>query len=418
MKKLVWLLATCFIAATLNAQSLDDVVELINKQKWKESKVAIDKFLSDPKNQDKSDAWYFKGRIYNGLSYDKTIAKSEVSSLRWDAFEAFKKTQQLDTKDIRMKVDGYRPYLDLYYGFYDLGAGLFNDKDYMNSYQSFSRAIDIKDFILVKNYDFTDAKLYKLDTALVLNMGIAASLAKQDSLAMIQYKRLIDASVSEKKYMELYEAAVEYYFKKGDIQNMNAVLAKAKMYFPENDYWANVEMDVVRKTGDKVLLMNKYKEMIEKNPSNFAMSYNYSVELFNSLYGKDAITKDIAITREALTNTLKKTIPNDKGIESTVLLANHFYNTASDISAELTRIKGTSPEAVKKKADLNAQYNKSMDEFILYAEQASKWYDAQPSLKPVQKGIYKGMLSNLSEVYTVKKDAKKASATDAKKNAL
>ncbi|MEO6403872.1 MAG: hypothetical protein ABIY51_03230 [Ferruginibacter sp.] len=418
MNKFLMICVACLFAVNVSAQSLQDVIELINKQKWKDGKTAVDKFLADSKNVGNSDAWYFKGRIYNALSYDKTITPVEGYDLRLKAFDAFKKTQELDTKDVRLKVESYRPYLDLYYGLFDLGAAQFNDKQYMDAYNSFQRAQEVKDFILQRKYEYKDVHLYALDTALVLNSGIAASLAKNDELAIPQYRKLVDANVTGTTYKEIYEALVEYYYKKEDLQNLNPLLVKSKSIYPEDNYWTDIEMDMVRKTGDKTALMNKYKEMIEKNPTNYGVAYNYSVELFNSLYGKDAITKDVDATKELLTTTLKNTIPNDKGIDATVLLANHFYNMASDISADITRLKGTSPEAIKKKSDLNKLYNKKMDEFIEYGEKASVWYDAQPSLKPVQKGTYKGLLNNLSEVYTVKKDVKKASATAAKKNAL
>ncbi len=418
MKKFILMIFVSLFAIAASAQSLDDIRDLINKQKWLESKTAIDKFLADTKNQDKSDAWYYKGKIYHAYSYEKSLPNAEIYDLRLKAFEAFKKTQQLDTKDIWMKLESYRSYLDLYYGYFDLGAAQFNDKQYMDAYNSFQRAQDVKDFILSKKYEYDSVKLHVLDTALVLNSAISAGLAKNESLAIPQYRRLVDANVSGPTYQDVYEALVEHYYKTNDDANLNPLLEKARRLYPDDPYWNDLEVEKVRKTGDKLALMNKYKELLVSNPNSFSLNYNYSVELFNSIYGKDATTKNANESKEILTNTLKVAVANDKGIDATVLLANHLYNMASDISAEISTLKGTSPEAIKKKAELNKRYQQTMDEFIVYGEKASAWYDAQPTLKASQKGNYKGLLSNLSEVYTVKKDLKKASAADAKKNAL
>ncbi|MEO7444428.1 MAG: hypothetical protein ABIT96_03025 [Ferruginibacter sp.] len=418
MKKFLMLLAICSFSFMLRAQTLEIIPNYINNQKWQEGKVAIDKILEDPKNQDKADAWYFKGRIYNAMSYDKALPLLDAYNYRAQAFEAFKKTQQLDTKDLRLKVEFYRPYLDLYFGYFDLGAAQFNNKDYMDAYNSFQRAQEVKDYILAKKYEYSDATLYPLDTSLVLNSAIAAGLAKDKDLSMKSYRVLADANVSGKNYMDVYEALSEYYYKKEDNTNLDLILTKARGFYPENDYWTDIELDRIRKSGDKQMLLKKYKELLATSPDNFLLNYNYSVELFNNLYGKDAQTTNLVETKQELTNLLKKAIAVDKGIDATVLMANHQYNMASDISGDVSRLKGTSPEAVKKKADLNTQYMVKMNDFITYAELASKYYDAKTDMTPIQKGVYKSLLINLEEVYNVKKDSKKAAEVRDKKNKL
>lgn len=418
MKKFLMLVALCSFSLAIYAQTLEQIPGFINGQKWQEGKAAVDKLLADPKYQSNADAWYFKGRIYNALSYDKTVSLADAYSYRAQAFEAFKKTQELDPKDLRLKVEFYRPYLDLYFGYFDMGAAQFNNKEYMDAYNSFQKAQEVKDFILAKKYEFNDAKLYPLDTPLVLNSAIAAGLAKNQELAMAQYKVLADANVSGPTYMDVYEALAEYYYRKADKANLDALLMKATKMYPDNNYWGDIEIDVIRKTGDKQALIAKYKEMLQANPNNFMVNYNYGVELFNSLYGRDAITTNVDATKDQLTGILKTAIANDKGIDATVLMANHKYNMASDISAEISRLKGTSPEAVKKKAELNKMYQVEMDNFIQYAELASAFYDAKTDMSPIEKGVYKSLLINLEEVYNVKKNTKKATVTKEKKSKL
>ena len=104
------------------AQDIDDIKDMMAKSQFKESKVAIDKYMSTPKNAENSDAWYLKGRIYNSLSYDNTTPESDVYNLRNEAFAAFQKYQQLDPKDLWMKLENFESYLNLYGGLYDLGA--------------------------------------------------------------------------------------------------------------------------------------------------------------------------------------------------------------------------------------------------------------------------------------------------------
>jgi hypothetical protein len=400
------------------SQSLDDINKLMGDKKFSQAKVAIDKHMADPKNAAKSDAWYFKGRIYNSLSYDTTIPPIDAYNYKLEAFNAFKKTQELDKNDIRLKVEAYRSYLDLYLGLYDLGAKFYNNKDFKNAFNSFKNALEVKDFIMGKNYVFTEVKMNALDTSLVLNTGIAASQDKNDDMAVLYYRQLADANVSEKNFQEVYEYLADYYSKKGDAANLQAILDKGRKLYPQNEYWTDLEMETVRKTGDKDALFAKYEKMIAANPSSFVLPYNYSIDLFNSLYAKDAKPTDIVAAREKLTSVLKSAIANDKGIDATVLMTKHLYNVSSDLSIAANLIKGKTPEDVKKKAAMVAETIKKMDEFLAYGQQVSAYFDAQPSLKPVQKATYQELLSNMSEVYNYKKDPKKAAEADKKRSSL
>lgn len=414
--KRISLIIVLFSAAIFSkAQSLDDISKMMTANDLKGAKNAIDIYLSDPKNAAKPDGWYFKGRIYNSLSYDSAVTPEGKAAYKNTSYDAFKKTQQLDPQDVRLKLEYYKSYLDLYFGFYDLGANLFNAKKYDDAFNAFTKALEIKDYILSKNYIYTEAKIYPLDTALVLNAAIAATQAKKEDVAITYYKKLVDANVAGKGYEEVYEYLVSYYYTKDDQASLQPILAKAKMYYPNNDYWADLEIRAVGKTGDQAALFAKYEEMIAKNPNNFTLAYNYSIELYNSIYGRDAKPGNQEAAKAKLTEILKTAIALDKGNDANMLMANHLFNAASDLSIASSMVKGTKPEDVKKKKDFTAASNKLMDDFIPYGEAAIKYFEAQPTLKPVQKANYRIVLGNMSDVYNAKKDAKKAAEYDKKK---
>ncbi|MBC7867795.1 MAG: hypothetical protein H7X88_09710 [Gloeobacteraceae cyanobacterium ES-bin-316] len=418
MKKISIACLLFFYSISSMGQSLDDINTMMGKQQFKEAQVAIDKFLADPKNVAKADGWYYKGRIYNSLSYDKATPREEAYDLKMKAFEAFQKNQQLDAKDLRLKVEGYKSYLDIYYGLFDLGANFYNEKVFDKAYSSFTNALQVKDFILEKKYDFPDSKLYPLDTALVLNAAISAMQSKNDSGAVMYYKKLTDANVSGESYQDVYEYLADYYSKKGDAANFQAIVQKGKTYYPASEFWVSLEMENIGKNVDPSQLFAKYDEMMVQNPTNFVIPYNYSIELFNSIYGRDAKPADADAAKAKLTNTLKAAIANDKGKDATVLMTKHLYNLSSDLSIAASLVKGTKPEDVKKKADLVAQTKTQMDQFIDYAKIAVTYYESLPTLKPVQKATYQELLTNMSEIYNYKKDAKSAAEIDKKKAAL
>ena len=418
MKKVYFLILLLVTGLIMHAQDLDKIKNMLDKSQFKEAKQAIDKYLSDSKNAGNAEAWYYKGRAYNSLSADKTLPDSVIYNLKMDASNAFKKNQQLDPKDLWLFAEGYTSYLDLYFGFYDLGAKEYNDKNYAAAFQSFKQALEIKDYILNKKYSYTQVTLFPLDTALVSNTAKAAIQAKMTDEGIQYYKKITDANVSGKDYEEVYEFVIDYYSKKDDQANLQSLLEKAKRLYPKNEFWSQVELNGVSKKGDKSALFAKYDEMLAKDPGNFTTSYNYAIELYNSIYGKDAKTTNDLTAKNRLTEVLKIAINNEKESEATVLMTNHLFNMSADLLNGSNAIKSTKPEDVKKKTELKALANKTMDECIVYAEKASGYFAALPTLKPVQKANYKIVLGYLYDIYTLKNNTKKANEYDAKGRAV
>src|SRR5690606_7207818 len=114
-----------------------DIIKQINNNDFAKAKEQVDLFMANPKNVEKAEGWYFKGRAYNGLSNVETTAAPEALQLKNDAYAAFLKAQELDKNDVRLKMEGYQSFLNLYLGYFDLGAKFFNTKDYENSLAAF-----------------------------------------------------------------------------------------------------------------------------------------------------------------------------------------------------------------------------------------------------------------------------------------
>lgn len=406
MKRILFLMVILCTTATVFSQSLDDIEDLYKKKNYAAAKTAIDTYLADAKNAGKSESWYYKARIYNSLSYESTTASADKFTYKKAAYDAYQKTQQLDPKDQRMKLDLYKPYLELYFSFYDLGATFFNNKDFSAAYNSFEMAYTVEGYILSKNYTYAEAKMYTLDTALIMNMAISAVQAKDEDNAMKNFKKLANANLSGDGYLQVYEYLANYYLDKNMPAELNEVLNQGRRLYPAETYWNDTEIKMAGKSSREAMLA-KYEEMINKYPNDFFIGYNYAVELFNDMYGKDAKPATDA-SRTNLANLLKKLIPLDKENDALNLMSNHYFNMSSDYSTEASMIKGTKPEDLKKKKDLKATSLKSMDEYLVYALQSEKWYASQASLKPVQSANYRSLIGNISDIYAAKGDAAKA----------
>lgn len=414
MKKLCFFSFVLFVAAVANAQSLDDIGKLMEKNKYAAAKVSIEKYIADPKNAASAEAWYYKGRIYNSLSKDSTVAKQDAYNLKQTAFDAFKKNQQLDKFDLRMKTEFYKSYLDLYLGFYDLGAQNFNLKNYPAAYNSFSKSQEMENFILSKNYLYDEIKLNKLDTALVMNIAASALQASDTLNAVINYRRITDAGITGLDYERVYEYLGRYYLEKKDNSNAQMILAKAKTAYPTNNFWNALEVEQISKSGDIKALLARYDELYNKDPRNFANSYNYAVEMYNSLWANVNKSPDTALFLK-LTTVLKSAIAVDETMDATMLLNNHLFNVAADYSTKaalIKVIKTTKPDELKKKKDLNASSINYMNELIPYGESMIKFLSAKTTLTTKQKINYKQVANYLSDAYRVKGDLKKSAEYD------
>ena len=414
MKKLCFFSFVLFVAAVANAQSLDDIGKLMEKNKYAAAKVSIEKYIADPKNAASAEAWYYKGRIYNSLSKDSTVAKQDAYNYKQTAFDAFKKNQQLDKFDLRMKTEFFKSYLDLYLGFYDLGAQNFNLKNYSAAYNSFSKSQEMENFILSKNYLYDEIKLNKLDTALVMNIAASALQASDTLNAVINYRRITDAGITGLDYERVYEYLARYYLEKKDNSNAQMILAKAKTAYPTNNFWNALEVEQISKSGDIKALLARYDELYNKDPRNFTNIYNYAVEMYNSLWANVNKSPDTALFLK-LTTVLKSAIAVDESMDATMLLNNHLFNVAADYSTKaalIKVIKTTKPDELKKKKDLNESSINYMNELIPYGESMIKFLSAKTTLTTKQKINYKQVANYLSDAYRVKGDLKKSAEYD------
>ena len=404
-----------------NAQDIEQINVLMGNNKFREAKIAIDKYLQNPKKINDYEGIYYKGRIYNSLSRDTTLPTLEIFNLRSEAFNAFLLNQRLDKKDLYLSLEMYASYLDLYYGFYDLGARQFNSKNYDGAISSFIKALEVKDTVLQKKYTYAQVTLNKLDTSLILNIAASAIQAKKETIAIEYYKKLTDAGIAGADYKEIYEYMVDYYSRKKEEAALKAIIEKAKRLYPNSEAWMDIELKVLAQSEDKTALLLKYDELVKQNPGNFNLTYNYAVELYNMLYGRDAQKAQDVATINKLTEILKMVIINENEKDATAnsLMANHLFNRSADLLNESNAIKvdKTTPAAeVKRKADLKAAANKTMDECIFYSESAVKYYESLPSKTDLQKANYKIALGYLSDIYSIKNNKAKADEYE-KKNA-
>lgn len=400
MKKIIICLLFLGAGALVQAQSIESIHKMMERGDFKGAKVAIDKAMQNEKNVNNPDYQYYKGRIYNDASYDTTLQLDERVNLKMEAFTAFQQNQKLDNKDLRMKLEQYKSYLDLYYSMNNLGGEYFRAKKYDESANTFIKALSIHNFLHGKGYKYDGITFSTLDTATVLNIGIAAALAKNEQLSIEYYKKIVDADISGKDFESAYESMVYYYDKTDDETKLNALLEKVKRYYPDNLFIRDTELRRLSKSGNVNKLLEGYEDLLKTDPNNFTTLYNYSIELYNMLYVSENKPADPEPYRQKLTSLLKRAITVDTTINATSLMANHLFYASIDMYVMHDEIEGKKPEDLAKRKELKDRALAFQKEAIPFAEKVLAYYDAKPTLRLSEKGARVEILSTLSDIYT------------------
>ena len=400
-------------SATVFAQSLEDVEKYLALQRWEDAKVQIDKFLSVEKNTKVAKAWYYKGYIYAELA---TLPKYPDNNFRMDAFDAYKKYQELDPTNSMMKENQNVEFFALYNQYFDTAIVRYRAKKYADAFTNFKQAITIEEFIHSKNYSYKGYSFPALDTELIQNTAVSAILAKDSADAVVYYRKLADAKIKGEGFLEIYQFLVEYYGSKKDTANREKYIALGKEVFPESDYWCAIELQDAG--DDKAKLFAKYDELIKGSCGTYSMLYNYAAEIFNYLYTQDKKPADYGAMQLKLEDVLKKALALKSNPEANLLMARHFYNEIYDIQDAMTPIKGSKPDDVKKRNALIAEMKKKYEDMLPYATAAYDYFDGKSSLKPSEKGNFKVAINLVESYWEFKGDKEKSKQYEDKSKSL
>jgi hypothetical protein len=406
MRKFILSLALLTSGSTiLLAQDFKDVKEKLDKGKVAEAREKIDKEIADPKNQKSASAWYYKGLVYSELSKDTTKTDMDY---RMEAFNAFKKYQELDPKNVMLMVTQNANFFQLYEAYYNQGVKDFNAQTYDRAFQNFTGGLQVKDYVYSKGYEINNFKFAALDTQLLTLTGSAGILAKKEDLAMPYYQKLADAKVKGEDFKNIYPILVEYFGKKGDSVNKAKYLAIGSELYPENPYWNQSKLAAAGTDRSKRLA--QFKDLLKNDPKNADLLIDYAVELFNYTYSKDK-PANYTESQQELTASLQNAITmNPNSVYANYIMTQHLSNQMYDLQQDRNAVKGTKPEDIKKKQAMDADIKKKAEEMFVYSEAAYNMYDKMPAadMKASDKSNFKNVTNQIVDYYVMKKQPEKA----------
>lgn len=409
MKRVLLTATMAFAGTVLFAQDVKKTKEFITANNLAQAKTSIEATLANPKFAKNPEAWYLKGKIYSGLANFPNPKEPNTFENRNTALDAFKKLHEIDKNQaqILLTMDQYKPVFDLYTTSFEESAEKYNQEKYAEALEAFKNTGVYGDYIFGQGWG-----LYKLDTTLVYYTALSALNAKNDAEAVKYFSKLADAKVGVKPEMATsYRYLAKYYYDKKDEANMMKYITTGKELYPKDEYLPLLELDFVRDKGDKAALYKKYEEMIAANPENFDLLFEYGNELFAETHVPDASKRPANYAEnlkkiEDLYTRAAKVQPENADVW--LSLGKHYYNQALFKEDEVRATKGTKPEDLKKKADLNAEIAVLADKSIAPLEKVFNMFDSQGKLKTHDRSNFKSACSLLNYAYGIKKDKAKA----------
>ncbi|MGV3528792.1 MAG: tetratricopeptide repeat protein [Flavisolibacter sp.] len=424
-----------FSFSALHAQKVKDVQEKFQKGKYDEAKEKIDELLNDPKNQSLPEAWYWKGKVYTELAQADSNNTLSYDAAH-EAFEAYKKYQELDQKNLMMALEQNVGFFILQQVYAGKGQVYWNQKEYDKAYENFRKALEVEKYVKSKDFSYNNYSFPEVDTVLVRYTAAAAYSAKKEDEAMPYFEKLADAKIAESDYRDIYGLLVRYHNRKGNADKADKYLEIGKELFPDNDYWLSVEIadiayqekelvDSLRSllsSSDSVqqenihgqldslnkIIANKtesqYVQILEKNPKNAPIALDYAILLRNKALIWDRKPTDYQSRKSAYAKAINSAVTLDSNSALASFLLSEYYSiNSADLEEEYRMTK----DPVKKK-ELAVAIEKEYENLLSTSLTAYRIYDENlAELKIQDKANFRRVINQLLDYYTRKKNTER-----------
>ncbi len=386
--------------------------------KLDEAKTLIDEAATNEKTADKAKTWYLKGQIYAAIGADSTGKfKALAPDANDQAFAAFQKCLQIESKYAPMVLTNFRDLGNLYAQYWHVGADAFNNKDYKTSLGAFKKVKEVNDYMASLDMGMGNA----MDTMAILNIGNSAyNLGEKDTAARY-YQMLADIKYTEQSFV--YKVLLAQYRATNNEEKYMATLEEAKALFPDDKDFANEEISYYNEKGETGKLLGKLEEAVSKDPNDYNSILNLAITYDNMANPKDdsGQTQDLPANHDELFNKAieyyNKAIalkPDDYAANFNLGLM--YYNGAAHVGKQLGQLSSSKADQARQDSLLKQQ-NTMLDQALPPLEKAYQTLEAKPKLDPNELVAYKNAIIGLQGIYARKSQMDKYNDLKAKLDA-
>ncbi len=420
---------------TVKAQSFDDINKYMLLQKYADAKPLVDKAETNEKMNTKPELYAIKANVYANLAKQSGVTPENATTYRSTALAAWDKYKTMDPSLATLKENVSGP-VALYSMYITEAIGKFNAKDWATAFTDFKTSADISDVLIAH-------KLINMgfDTTANLYAGASAQNLKKDDDAVMMFTKLADKKIAGPDNEFLYQYLSNYYKDKKDEANFKKYVELGKSLYPNSKYFAAIEGDYIRESGDfnKVVEYNETK--IAANPTDYTLVYDLGADIYTYLNPKDT-SKMPKGDQSALENKMVSTFTKASQLKPEAgmpysILGNYYYNKAVIVnSVDIKNVKaamknanvGIKPdkngklppipkELITKQDELYKLYDAYEDTAMMYYEKAAVAFGKQDKLEAYEKQNYKNAVNYLIELNDDKKTSNAKKPAEAAKYA-
>lgn len=405
MKRIILpVVLSCLVSLSFG-QNMKKANKYFDDKDYGKAKTEVEGILE--KNPTDAEAIYLKSKVYAKIADSAALHSLVNGDARAEGFTAFKKAVA-DSNNMKAKLaimkDNYQPVFDMYSGYYQAAVEDFNKaaqsgtkEDFKSAMDNFIHADEVGQYISGNEW----AKIGKVDTTLVLNIGKAAINAKEDDIAMKYFKKLADANIAgpvganDEGFKLPYEWLELHYKNADDEANMLKYAKVGNELFPKETYFNFVLMDYYRSKKDMPKVLDLHKDIVKENPDSVKYHFNFANDIFGYLYNSDDGVKveNKEEWLKILKGELDKAMSLDADdINTNWLTAQYYYNTGIEFRDNALKAKDADT-----KTKINAEAKENWNKAIPYAQKAID--ELAKSGKKADKSRYKSVVNLMQNIY-------------------
>lgn len=416
MKKLFVSLLFCSaaFAATAQKAKVNSADENLTANKLEEAKADIETAVQNEKTIKDAKAWYVRGKVYEAIATKEKSATAAVT-----AFDSFKKALEIDPKMKEAVLELQNRMFNVYATVGNSGYSNLNEQKWDSSYLYFKKAFEIQDFYNGKELGGSIPR----DTAMVFYAGYAANQAGKKDDAFEYLKQA--AKLKFKTEPALYVVLAQQYEERGDNANWLATIDSAKVFFPADKRFNDMEMLYYSKTGKTNELLSMMEKKVQANPNDFALNLDYAIRLDNLANPRDEKGGDLAkpANYDELMNKAEAQYKKALELKADDATANFqlgalFFNRAVAFNKELNSLDSKQQSSAKAK-ELQGKVEALMNQSLPFFEKADAGFTANAAnLEASDKRTYESCLYALQKIYAIKNMTDKVESTKKKLESL
>jgi len=431
MKKWIGAMFLITLMQTAFAQDFKKVETGLLLNNFENAKTEYEKAVAKkPSLETTAEGYYWKSKIYAGLSKDPAAKYPDASEKLLKSLENYIKADPEFTFAVK---SGQEPFFDVYIKSFKDGVASFGEKKWKDAAANFDRAVFISDIIFSNGWS---SNKQPFDTTTLMYAGYSNQNAGNDDITIKYYTRMMDANMKTADVIDMYKYVLIKSADKKDKALFDKYYAISEKNYPE-EKWFEYKAEYIDKNLTIEEKVASYEAQIAANTINETESQMYG-DMFMAARNEEGLPEDKAnfYLDKAADAYMKAYKLNNQNFAAAFNVGISYYNQytvlddkfVNNIRAlqQLNSNKPVAPKDPKKKLAFDAAFKAQQDSIKKLnlaldapmrakVDQAIEWIENafnivkdKTTLNRTEKNVAARSVDFLATLYSAKRDKNRA----------